>query len=178
MAMSSTAPWTLEDLDRLPEDRNRYELLDGELVVTPPPSESHERIVARLGMMLVPFVAANRLGLVHHPRAVVQFRGEQVEPDLMVRPDGPTHGWADAPLPSLVVEVTSRGTRHLDLGSKRRFYADSGIPEYWIVDREDRTVIQVRGDVEHRVSDNLRWAPEGVTAVLDVDVEALWRELP
>lgn len=178
MAMSRTAPWTLEDLDLLPEDRNRYELLEGELVVTPPPSDSHERIVARLGMLLVPFVAAHRLGLVHHPRAVVQFRGEQVEPDLMVRREAPLLGWANAPVPSLVVEVTSRSTRHLDLGSKRRFYVASGIPEYWIVDREDRTVIQVRGDVEHRVSGILRWAPEGVIAVLEVDVDALWRELP
>jgi Uma2 family endonuclease len=178
MAMSHTAPWTLEDLDLLPEDRNRYELLDGELVVTPPPSDSHEHIVARLGMMLVPFVVANRLGLVHHPRAVVQFRGEQVEPDLMVRREAPLLGWANAPLPSLVVEVTSRSTRHLDLGGKRRFYAGCGVPEYWIVDREDRVVVQVRGDVEHRVSGTLRWAPEGASAVLEIDVEALWRELP
>src|SRR5690349_8677595 len=85
MAMPLTEPWTIEQLDRLPDDGNRYELLRGKLLVTPPPSEVHETIVARLTALLVPFVTSKGLGLVHHPRSVVQFGGERTEPDLMVR---------------------------------------------------------------------------------------------
>lgn len=49
MAMPLTEPWTLERLDRLPDDENRYELVDGELLVTPPPSDVHEAIADWLG---------------------------------------------------------------------------------------------------------------------------------
>jgi Uma2 family endonuclease len=106
--MPLTEPWTLERLDRLPDDENRYELVDGELLVTPPPSDVHEAIADWFGALLGPFVRENRLGSVQRPRAVVQVGDERTEPDLMVRADAPLRGWANAPVPILVVEVLSR----------------------------------------------------------------------
>ena len=174
MAMPLSEPWTIEQLDRLPEDDNRYELLDGELLVTPPPSEAHEAIVARLNALIVPFVVANNLGFVLHPRSVVQVGDERTEPDLMVRAESPYTGWSNAPIPILVVEVLSRSTRQRDLGTKRRFYMKSGVAEYWIVDREQEVVIQVRGSEEQRISGVLTWSPPGTDARLDIDVARIF----
>ena len=175
--MPTTEPWTVEQLDRLPDDGNRYELLGGELLVTPPPSEAHETIVARLNALLVPFVVANRLGLVHHPRSVVQIGGERTEPDLMVRAESGHTGWANAPIPILVVEVLSRSTRDRDLGKKRRFYMKAGVAEYWIVDREERVVIQVRPGGEQRISTTLTWSPPGTRATLDIHTAKIFPDV-
>jgi Uma2 family endonuclease len=174
MAVPLTEPWTLEQLDRLPDDSNRYELVGGELLVTPPPSEAHETIVARLNALLVPFVIANNLGLVYHPRSVVQVGGERAEPDLMVRPESPHTGWANAPIPILVVEVLSRSTRERDPGTKRHFYMKVGVAEYWVVDREAAVVRQFRGGEEQRVATTLTWAPPGTRATLEIDVRTIF----
>ncbi|HEY2165322.1 MAG TPA: Uma2 family endonuclease, partial [Gemmatimonadaceae bacterium] len=82
--------WTLDEVHSLPDDGNKYELVRGELFVTPPPSDDHETILARLTGVLSPYVEAHRLGLVYHPRAVMRYRGSEVEPDLMVRQPSPT----------------------------------------------------------------------------------------
>lgn len=141
MAMPHTIPWTREDLDRLPDDGNRYELLDGELLVTPAPSDAHQEIADWLSDKLTPFVAANRLGFVRHPRSVVVVDGSQFEPDLMVRPIAPLRGWEKAPLPILVVEILSATTRRRDLGAKRDFYMEKGIPEYVAMFAETKTIV-------------------------------------
>jgi Uma2 family endonuclease len=176
MALDTRA-WTRAELDRLPDDGNRYELLEGELLVTPPPSDLHEEVVAWLTMKLTPFVHAHRLGMVYHPRSVIQIGEEQTEPDAMVRPIAPLRGWENAPLPILVVEVISRSTRHRDLGQKRRFYVANGIAEYWIIDREREVVLQIRGQEERQVSDIIRWCPPGTTAVLEIDVAAMFADI-
>jgi Uma2 family endonuclease len=176
MALDTRA-WTRADLDRLPDDGNRYEVLGGELLVTPPPSDLHEEIVAWLTMRLTPFVRDNHLGMVYHPRSVVQIGDEQTEPDLMVRPIAPLRGWDRAPRPILVVEVTSRSTRQRDLVAKRQFYVESGIAEYWVVDRERELVLQIRGVEERPVASTIRWSPPGTTAALDVDVAAMFADI-
>src|SRR4051812_40987176 len=74
MAMPNAArAWTLDELHRLPDDGNKYELVEGALFLTPVPNEDHETILARLSGLLVPYVAANALGTVYHPRAVVRI---------------------------------------------------------------------------------------------------------
>src|SRR2546430_9950820 len=77
--------WTLREVHSLPDDGNKYELVRGELFVTPPPTDEHETILARLTRLLDPYVAAHGLGFIYHPRAVLRFEGSEVEPDLMVR---------------------------------------------------------------------------------------------
>ena len=67
--------WTLEELHRLPDDGNKYELVRGDLFVTPPPNDGHETILARLTAVLTPYVLAQQLGLIYHPRSVLRFEG-------------------------------------------------------------------------------------------------------
>jgi Uma2 family endonuclease len=83
MALSTRA-WTLAELDRLPNDGNRYELVDGELFVTPAPSTANEELASALLSRLVPYVQSQHIGRVYTPHAVVRALGSEVEPDLMV----------------------------------------------------------------------------------------------
>jgi Uma2 family endonuclease len=171
----TTAVWTLADLDRLPDDGNTYELVDGELFVTPAPSTGHEELATELLYILFPYVQAQRLGRVRTPHSVVQTQGSQVEPDLMVRPVTPTRPqtWAEMPTPSLVVEIASRTTRRRDYQQKRAFYLRIGVPEYWIVDRETRSIRVVRPNTEDVVATTeLVWRPSGAMEPLTIDVVA------
>ncbi|MBL0171192.1 MAG: Uma2 family endonuclease [Gemmatimonadaceae bacterium] len=175
----STSAWTLAELDRLPDDGNKYELIDGELFVTPAPSPAHERLSAVLHRFLGPYVWAQRLGYVYTPRAVVRTDGSEVEPDLMVRPATPTlpETWEQMPTPSLVVEILSRTTRRRDHEQKRGFYLRVGVSEYWIVDRWSRSICVVRRDAEDLVTESeLDWHPEGASEPLRIDVVAYFDE--
>jgi Uma2 family endonuclease len=174
---AATKHWTLDELHRLPDDGNKYELVRGELFVTPPPSDDHETIIARLARRLEPFVEAQRLGLVYRPRAVVRAEGSEVEPDLMVRAPKPPGGrdWDDAPIPILVVEVLSGSTRRRDLGPKRDFYLDNGVAEYWVIDPDAKTVRIVRsGESDQMRSDDLVWQPAGASDALAIHVPELF----
>lgn len=177
MHMAAIKHWTLDELHRLPDDGNKYELVRGELFVTPPPSDAHETIIARISRKLEPFVEAHGLGFVYHPRSVVRAEGSEVEPDLMVRAPTPAGGrdWDDAPIPILVVEVLSGSTRRRDLGSKRDFYLDIGVAEYWIIDSRAKTVRVVRdGEPDQVQPDELRWQPAGAGEALTIRVPELF----
>jgi Uma2 family endonuclease len=174
---TQTKRWTLEEVHSLPDDGNKYELVRGELFVTPPPSENHETILARLHAILAPFVARYGLGMVYRPRAVVRFEGSEVEPDLMVRAERHDAGrdWDDAPVPILVVEVLSGSTRRRDNAQKRELYLDAGVEEYWIADPDRASVRVVRRGVEDVVtSTELSWLPSGASAELVIRVSALF----
>lgn len=153
--------WTLEELHRLPDDGNKYELIRGELFVTPPPSVDHEEILARLHATLVTYVEKHGVGRVYRPRAVIRFEGSEAEPDLMVRPlSSGIHGnaWDKLPPPLLVVEVLSPTTRRRDLVNKREYYLDAGAGEYWVIDSEQReTRVIRRGEQDVIVRESLVW---------------------
>jgi Uma2 family endonuclease len=174
MSMPAKA-WTLEELHRLPDDGNKYELIRGELFVTPPPAIDHEEILARLSAILTGYVERHGLGRVYHPRAVIRFEGSEAEPDLMVRvvPLG-VHGnaWQELPPPLLVVEALSPTTRRRDLVNKREYYRDAGAGEYWVLDGERREIRVTRGgEPDVVVRDSLVWhAVVAEPLVLDVQV--------
>lgn len=177
MAMpASVKRWTLDEVHRLPDDGNRYEVIHGELFVTPAPSPAHEEILVRLTELLTPYVRANRLGRVYHPRAVIEHRGSEAEPDLMVRSSPPNPGtpWAEHPVPILVVECVSLTTRRRDYGPKRDFYTEAGVDEYWIVDRFDQTIRIVRRESEERIRDVMRWHPAGAGEALTFSLAELF----
>ena len=171
--------WTLRELHRLPDDGNKYELVRGDLFVTPPPSEAHEELLAILHEWIAPYVARHRLGRVYRPRAVLRRSGSEVEPDLMVRavPVRQPIAWEQAPLPLLVVEVLSGATRRRDLEQKRAFYMDAGVPEYWAVDASRREILVVRrGQPDEWCAGTIVWQPREADQPLTINVAALFAE--
>lgn len=166
----ATRPWTLDELERLPDDGNKYEVVRGELFVTPPPSPDHETVLARLTRILDPYVLRHGLGFVYHPHAVFRFEGSEVEPDLMVRGQVTREtGWNEAPKPVLIVEVLSPSTRRRDHDHKRSFYVDALIPAYWIVDADARTITAVRpGTPDSTCTDTLAWHPTAAVEPLAI----------
>jgi Uma2 family endonuclease len=177
---TETRRWTWEEFERLPEEPGvTYEFVDGELWVTPPPTEYHNEIVARLTAILLPYVLAQGLGLVYFPRAALRAgRDRQLEPDLMVRQPHPDpHGsWETAPRPILAVEVVSPSSRRRDYGQKRDIYMEHEIPEYWIVDGDERRVTVVQpGRDPVSVSDILTWNPADASEPLTFSLSEVFR---
>lgn len=124
--------WTEADLDTMPDDGNKYEILDGRLIVTPPPTEIHQGIGAAI---LVALHSAAPPGWRVRYDIGVRLRNGNVEPDITVlRPEAPRGlMWYDVELVALVVEIASRSTKHYDAGDKAVAYACSGVPWYWRV---------------------------------------------
>ena len=135
--------FTYEDYVNAPEDK-RYELLDGELLMTPAPAEIHQRISILLGWKLLQFVTENGLGRVYQaPFDVVLSDMDVVQPDLLFISNARVHIVTAANVqgaPDLVVEILSPSTAERDRTLKRRLYARHGVSEYWIVDTEAGSV--------------------------------------
>lgn len=174
MHMAATAKvWTLEELHSLPDDGNTYELIRGELFVTPAPSPHHEDLLAVLMEILVGYVRSQRVGRVYSGHAAIVREESEVQPDLMVSPIvAPANAdWATRPLPLLVVEIASRSTRRRDREQKRDWYLRLGIPEYWIVDGYTRSVRVAQPGRDDRVlHDQLVWAPPQASEPLSINV--------
>lgn len=173
-----TRRWTLEEMHALPEDGNKYELVHGELLVTPGPTYGHEWISVRLRELLSGYVTTQRLGAVFTPRAVLRIGREvELEPDLQVRqphPD-PVGDWETAPTPILVVEVLSPSSRRYDLGVKRRVYIEeAAVDEYWVVDGKARTVTRCRPGVNDEVvRDAFTWHPKAASEPLTIRLDVI-----
>ena len=121
-----------------------YQLIDGELVMSPAPTFLHQLVVWRLGTDLFNFVEKHHLGLVVGAPVDVYFSDtETYQPDLIFISKERLHIVAEQKVmgaPDLVVEVLSPATGYYDLTKKRRIYESSGVKEYWIVDPTEKTV--------------------------------------
>lgn len=179
MAMPAVSPpfWTAERVRALPDDGNRYECIDGALLVSPSPAARHQRAVRDLLLALAPFVRSHALGEVLQAPADLELEpGTLVQPDLFVlapRADGaPVRDWRDVEGLRLAVEVLSPGTARYDRTVKRRFFQRVGVPEYWVVDLDARVVERWRPHDERPeiVSGTLVWTPlEGLACAIDLD---------
>jgi Uma2 family endonuclease len=127
------APLTRADLDRMPDDGRRHELIDGVLLVTPAPAFVHQRIVLNLAFKLEQACPPELCALMA-PFDVVLAPDTTVQPDILVaRRDAFTK--RDLPgAPLLAVEVLSPSTRRVDVMLKFARYEAAGCPAYWVVD--------------------------------------------
>ena len=175
--------WTREMVLALPDDGNRYELFDGELLVTPAPTGLHQLAVSRLWGSLLPFVELHRLGEIMTSPADLRLGGKQLsQPDLFVVPWLPRdrRDWSGFPDPVLVVEILSPSSERFDRTVKRRRFQRAGIPEYWIVDLDRRVVERWRPrDQDAEIFDQtLTWHPDRAAEALTIDLpryfEAVW----
>ena len=142
-----TRRWTVADLEDLPDDGNRYEIIDGALHVTSAPHTWHQIIVHNLDLVLGVWNLQTGVGLTIPGPGVIFSPSDAVIPDLvwvrrdrfadLLGEDGKLHA-----APDLAVEVLSEGktNEERDRTIKRRQYGDWGVREYWIVDRFARTV--------------------------------------
>jgi Uma2 family endonuclease len=126
-------PLTREDLDAMPDDGHRYELIDGTLIVTPAPSPLHQTVSAALHLTLAA-ACPSELKVLYAPLDVVLAIDTVVQPDLLVarRVDFTRRDLPVAPL--LALEILSPSTRLFDLDLKRARYEKAGCPSYWVVD--------------------------------------------
>lgn len=126
------------DYSTLPDDGKRYELLEGDLVVTPAPSPLHQRVSKRLQRQLESYFETRGLGEVFNaPVDVILTPHDVVQPDLVVVGQAAqvsNRGIEGAPL--LVVEVLSPTTRERDRTIKASRYSTLGVKHYWILDPE------------------------------------------
>ena len=138
--------FTVADLDRMPSDGHRYELVDGALVVSPRPTTVHQFVAMRLATAL-DRVCPEGLSVLAEPAVQIDPVTE-LAPDLVVvHLDDVGAAKFTAP-PLLVVEVRSPSTALIDLHRKKAVYEKFGVPSYWIVDpepaRPELTVFELR----------------------------------
>ncbi|MGZ6874674.1 MAG: Uma2 family endonuclease [Blastococcus sp.] len=136
------ASFTVADLDRLPDDGNCYEVLDGRLLVTPPPSAEHGWVAGRLVRVLD---AAAPAGLAVRENINLAVENGVPTPDVVVfRPRFPLPAALDPADVLLVAEVVSRGHARVDHEMKRAAYQAAGIGHYLLVDRNPPRVTVLR----------------------------------
>ena len=179
--------WTREDVERLVEERDgctpRYELVDGDLLVTRAPSRRHQRAVVEMAVLLHAYVRSQRLGEVSLGPGEIALDGEsRFEPDIFVAPamDGRRAPGSDpVSNPLLICEVLSPGSARHDRITKRRAFQRHGVPEYWVIDCDADTFEVWRpGDARATlVDDLLTWNPPGCQEPFSRDVRAFFADL-
>jgi Uma2 family endonuclease len=162
----------------LPDDGNRYEVVGGDLLVTPAPAWRHQRAIGGLYRRLDQYVREHMLGEVIFAPADIEFdERNMVEPDLFVIPlveGGKPRDWADVGRLLLAVEVLSPNTARHDRFTKRRLYQERGVPEYWIVDLDARLVERWKPEQERPeiLADTIAWHPNASPPPLELDLPA------
>jgi len=179
-------PLTYEDLQQMPQDGNRYEIIDGEPVVSPAPTLTHAEVVARLFFLIRAFVLLHRPGgrVFTAPVDVRLVPPRIVEPDIIYVSAERRHLLADPALvegpPDLIVEVVSPSNRLYDEQVKFRIYAEAGVLEYWLADPALRTltIFALENGTYVPLPNEHGVARSRLLDGLEVDVAALFTDLP
>jgi Uma2 family endonuclease len=186
MSMPAIRPrrWSAAEVERLVDEREdltpRYELVDGDLLVTPAPSGRHQRIIVGLAFALHEYVSREKLGEIRLGPGVLKLvLGERYEPDLFVLPaiQGRLAEADAGPVrPLLVCEVLSPGSSRHDRITKRRAFQRNSVPEYWVVDG-DAEAFEIWHPADERaalVDDRLVWSPEAASCPFELDVRSFF----
>jgi Uma2 family endonuclease len=174
--------WTAARARELPDDGNRYEVVDGELLVTPAPTWNHQRAVAELYVALREYCKATKVGEAVFSPADIEFDPRTlVQPDVFVVPinTGRPKHWSDIKRLLLAAEVLSPSTARADRTVKRRRYQRAGVPEYWIVDVDAGLIERWRPADERPeiVTEQLRWQPRESSVAFELDLRGFFRSV-
>jgi Uma2 family endonuclease len=178
--LKSRPPRTIDDYLSLPQDV-RAELIEGELYMTPSPRPRHQEITGNISDALRAFVKKHGAGKVFFaPLDVFLPSGSVVQPDLIfiARENFSIIQERIEGVPDLCVEVVSPRGAERDRIVKRRLYAENGVPEYWIVDDESKSVEVLTLDGREYAPFGYFVAPEGVAAEGQEPDEVRSRVLP
>ncbi len=166
----------------LPDDGNRYEVIDGELLVSPAPSLLHQAAVLRLAMLLFDYAKTAGLRIYVAPAAVTWSDRTELQPDVLAIPRAggkPAKRFEDVGVLTLAVEVLSPSTLLADRFTKRREYQRRGVNEFWIVDPLGRSIERWwPNDKEPEILfDALTWQPDPGVPALVLDLAEYFREV-
>jgi len=162
----------------LPDDGNRYEIIDGELFVTPSPAFSHQQVIEALLIRLRPYLRPTKLARTAISPSDVRkgdYTKNRVQPDLFVvrLRDGriPEFPFAMSEV-LLAVEVESPSNKAYDYQTKRELYLRNGVPEYWVVSPDARTFTRFRSldDPAELLTSRIEWRPDGMSLPLVIDL--------
>ncbi len=136
--LANKKPFTYQDYLNLPDDGMRYEVINGELIMTPSPIVVHQKVSLAISSHLYRYVNKHHLGTVFTAPLDVVFGEKNVlQPDILFISNGRQNIIKDqniAGTPDLIVEVLSPSTAYYDLFDKKELYEKFGVKEYWIVD--------------------------------------------
>lgn len=184
MRMPALVPrYTADEIRRFPDDRLCYEVIRGELFVTPAPGTRHQRAVLELAVTLRDYVDRHGLGETIVGPFEVEF-GEDtaVQPDVLVVLQDRAQQLTDQRLmgpPSLAIEVISYSSKRTDRLQKRELYLHEGVEEYWVLDPGQRRVERWQPGASEAeiVTGSLRWAPRAEVVPLHLDLAELFRKV-
>ena len=182
MSMPLTSYFTAEAVRALPDDGKRYETVHGELLVTPAPGGQHQFILNRLIRVIDRYLATRGLEDLLTSPADISFGADTlVQPDLFVADLArfkQTWNWADIRTLYLAIEVVSPASARADRFTKRRLYQEQHIPEYWVVDIDQRQVEVWTPDARFPIVQRgqLIWRHPALEASCVVDLEQLFAQ--
>lgn len=171
MSLEQERLWTYEYYCELPEDGNRYEVIDGKLYVTPVPSTVHQLLSMRLVHPLYGLQLAGRGYVLSAPVDLIMEGATPVQPDVVFLGADQRSQIEERFVrgaPRLVIEILSPSTARRDRTLKLSKYAQNSIPWYWIVDPEDQTLLALR----------LEGGSYRVEASLTVGDRFVWADFP
>lgn len=142
-------PFTVDDLEAMPDDGNRYELIDGTLIVSPAPSFRHQKMALKLAARL-DSLCPDDMHVLAAPFAVQESSSTEVQPDVLVGRDGDFTDKLLPVAPLLAVEVLSPSSALVDLNIKKAVYERMGAPSYWVVDPQQPSLIVFELDGDGR----------------------------
>jgi Uma2 family endonuclease len=181
MGMAISVPtYTVDDLDKFPDDGNRYELLEGMLLVTPGPSATHQIVASRLQARLITALMIPGHAHVVGPGAIVVRPRTQLQPDILVYPTrfSPKLDWCEITEHWLAVEVLSRSSRMYDREFKRDAYVALGVQQVWLVDRWEKTIeVSKRRGPGRTTRDVVRWRAPSVNVMVAIDLAEIFAGL-
>jgi Uma2 family endonuclease len=181
MGMPATPTfWTVDMLDSLPDDGQRYEIIDGELFVTPAPAPRHQLVVLELLRAIASYLDGSvAAAVLLAPSDVRRGNQRHVQPDIYVLQlvDGklPAYPFAISDM-LLAIEINSPNTVRLDYRVKHDVYLEEGVGEYWVVNPEARNVtrwrqIDVTGEVLIR---EVRWQAPDLDKPLVIELPTMF----
>ncbi|MGH7498414.1 MAG: Uma2 family endonuclease [Gemmatimonadales bacterium] len=180
--MAAPVYYTADMVRALPDDGNRYEVVYGELLVTPAPRLWHQVVVQRLSVAIDLYLRSEPVGMVLAAPADISWG-----PDVLVQPDVfvasleeiRTLKWSRVQTLLLVAEVLSPSTSRVDRFLKRIRYREAGVPLYWVVDGDERSVEvwTPKDDFPAIERERLTWHPPGAGKPLMLDLTQLFRPI-
>jgi Uma2 family endonuclease len=181
MAMPIAVPrYTVDDLAAWPDDGNRYELLDGVLLVTPSPALPHQVVATRIAAALTEFTARSPGILVSAPGVVTAPPTTELQPDILVfRRPAQGDRWTGVTEYLLAVEVESPSSRIYDREFKRLAYQALGVRTVWRVVIDARTVYVTEAGSNDEVArlDQVAWAPDELAEPFSLSFDALLTDI-